>query len=160
MSDPLKEAMAVLDALRRRGTRVILTTHLNLIKGYAALREGVENAAVEFDEATLAPTYRLHYGIPGASSAFAIARSLGLPEEVLAAAPDHQTAPVQDAEERARAEPRAPCPPPVPGPRSAPIRVTGPASRAAARRCRDARRSRVLHAQKIHLRGCPGSAHG
>jgi DNA mismatch repair protein MutS2 len=79
-------AMAVLDALRRRGTRVILTTHLNLIKGYAALREGVENAAVEFDEATLAPTYRLHYGIPGASSAFAIARSLGLPEEVLAAA--------------------------------------------------------------------------
>ena len=76
-------AMAVLDTLRDRGARVILTTHLNLIKGYAHLREGVQNAAVEFDNRTLSPTYRLHYGIPGASNAFTIARRLGLPEEVL-----------------------------------------------------------------------------
>ncbi len=79
-------ALAVLDSLRRRGARTIATTHLNLVKGYAHLRGGVENAAVEFDAVTLAPTYRLHYGIPGASSAFTIARRLGLPEEVLAAA--------------------------------------------------------------------------
>jgi DNA mismatch repair protein MutS2 len=76
-------ALAVLDTLRGRGARVVVTTHLNLVKGYAHLQQGVQNAAVEFDEVTLAPTYRLHYGIPGASSAFTIARQLGLPEEVL-----------------------------------------------------------------------------
>jgi len=79
-------ALAVLDELRQRGARVILTTHLNLIKGYAHLQERVENAAVEFDPETLAPTFRLHYGIPGASSAFTIAARLGLPEAVLARA--------------------------------------------------------------------------
>jgi len=79
-------ALAVLDELRRRGARSIVTTHLNLVKGYAHLQGGVENAAVEFDSRTLAPTYRLHYGIPGASSAFTIARRLGLPEGVLAGA--------------------------------------------------------------------------
>ena len=79
-------ALAVLDELRQRGARVILTTHLNLIKGYAHLQDRVENAAVEFDPETLAPTYRLHYGIPGASSAFTIAARLGLPEAVLARA--------------------------------------------------------------------------
>ncbi len=79
-------AQAVLDTLRSRGARVILTTHLNLLKGYAHLREGAENAAVEFDSVSLAPTYRLHYGIPGASNAFTIARRLGLPDDVLATA--------------------------------------------------------------------------
>ncbi len=76
-------AMAVLDSLRARGARAVVTTHLNLIKGYALLHDGVENAAVEFDLQTLRPTYRLHYGIPGASSAFTIARTLGLPPDVL-----------------------------------------------------------------------------
>jgi DNA mismatch repair protein MutS2 len=79
-------ALAVLDSLRGRGARTIATTHLNLVKSYAHLRGGVENAAVEFDALTLEPTYRLHYGIPGASSAFTIARRLGLAEEVLATA--------------------------------------------------------------------------
>jgi DNA mismatch repair protein MutS2 len=76
-------ALAVLDSLRARGTRIVLTTHLNLVKGYAHLQTGVENAAVEFDSQTMAPSYRLHYGIPGASSAFTIARTLGIPEMVL-----------------------------------------------------------------------------
>ena len=79
-------ALAVLDHLRQRGARVIVTTHLHLIKGYAHLEDGVENAAVEFDAETLQPSFRLHYGIPGASHAFTIARRLGLPEELLARA--------------------------------------------------------------------------
>ena len=79
-------AMAMLDHLRAAGVRTVATTHLNLIKGYAATQAGVENAAVEFDPETLQPTYRLHYGIPGASQAFAIARRLGLPAEVMARA--------------------------------------------------------------------------
>lgn len=76
-------ALAVLDHLRQRGARTIVTTHLHLIKGYAHLEDGVENAAVEFDADTLQPSFRLHYGIPGASHAFTIARRLGLPDELL-----------------------------------------------------------------------------
>ena len=79
-------ALAVLDRLRQSGARTIATTHLHLIKGYAHLEDGVENAAVEFDAETLQPSFRLHYGIPGASHAFTIARRLGLPDELLARA--------------------------------------------------------------------------
>jgi DNA mismatch repair protein MutS2 len=82
-------AMAILDHLRNAGVRAVATTHLNLIKGYAATRDGVENAAVEFDPVTLRPTYRLHYGIPGASQAFTIARRLGLPDEIMRCAEDY-----------------------------------------------------------------------
>lgn len=81
-------ALATLDQLRRLGARVIATTHLHLIKGYAHLEDAVQNAAVEFDAVTLQPSFRLHYGIPGASHAFTIARRLGLPDELLQQA-DH-----------------------------------------------------------------------
>lgn len=88
-TDPSEGAaliLAALDRLRETGARTLLTTHLNLLKGYAQLRDGVENAAVEFDPATLQPTYRLHYGIPGESSAFTIARHYGIDEAVLTSA--------------------------------------------------------------------------
>ena len=75
--------ISAIDALRERGAKVVLTTHLNLLKGYAQLHDDVENAAVEFDPESLRPTYRLHYGIPGESGAFTIARHFGLPEDVL-----------------------------------------------------------------------------
>ncbi len=81
--------LAMLDSLRQKGARVALTTHLNMVKGYALLHPQVETAAVEFDPRTLAPTYRLHYGIPGASKAFAIARNLGISEEILERARDY-----------------------------------------------------------------------
>ncbi len=76
-------ALAVLDRLRQVGARTMATTHLHLIKGYAHLEDGVENAAVEFDTETLQPSFRLHYGIPGASHAFTIARRLGLSDDLL-----------------------------------------------------------------------------
>jgi DNA mismatch repair protein MutS2 len=79
-------ALAVLDQLRQQGARTMVTTHLHLIKGYAHLEDGVENAAVEFDAESLRPSFRLHYGIPGASHAFTIARRLGLPDQLLARA--------------------------------------------------------------------------
>ncbi|MBW2520066.1 MAG: endonuclease MutS2 [Deltaproteobacteria bacterium] len=85
-TDPVEGAalaLATLDQLRQAGSRVLATTHLHVIKGYAQLEEGVVNAAVEFDEDTLLPTYRLHYGIPGASQAFTIAERLGLPAGLL-----------------------------------------------------------------------------
>jgi len=76
-------AAALLEQLRTQRAKTVVTTHLNLVKGYAQLTEGVENAAVEFDPETLEPTYRLHYGVPGASGALTIARRMGLPEELL-----------------------------------------------------------------------------
>jgi len=76
-------AQAVLDQLCRQGAKVVLTTHLGQLKHFAHAQEGVENAAVEFDPETLVPKYRLTYGIPGASSAMATARRLGLPAVVL-----------------------------------------------------------------------------
>ena len=82
-------ALAAVDCLRDLDVRVMATTHLHIIKGYAQLEAGVENAAVEFDAETLQPTYRLHYGIPGASHAFTIARRIGLPEKLLNAAEDY-----------------------------------------------------------------------
>ena len=76
-------AQAVLDQLCLKGAKTLLTTHLGQLKLFAHSRPGIENAAVEFDPQTLAPRYRLSYGIPGASSAMATARRLGLPEVVL-----------------------------------------------------------------------------
>ncbi len=91
--------ISAIDSLRERGSKVVLTTHLNLLKGYAQLHDDVENAAVEFDPETLQPTYRLHYGIPGESGAFTIARHYDLPEEIIARAESYLGAGEQEGRE-------------------------------------------------------------
>ncbi|MCC7494086.1 MAG: endonuclease MutS2 [Fimbriimonadaceae bacterium] len=79
-------AEAVLGALHQRGCRVVATTHHGSLKHFAYQTSGVENASVEFDRGSLAPTWRLLTGIPGASHAFDIARRYGMPDEVVATA--------------------------------------------------------------------------
>ena len=79
-------ACAVLQSLHSKGAMTVVTTHLGQVKGFVHEQPGMENAAVEFDPETLAPTYRLILGQPGASHAIRIARRLGLPAEVLEAA--------------------------------------------------------------------------
>jgi len=79
-------ACAVLGALHEKGATTVVTTHLGQVKGFVHEHAGMENAAAEFDPETLEPTYRLILGRPGASHALRIARRLGLPEDVLAAA--------------------------------------------------------------------------
>src|SRR5260370_34886584 len=59
------------------------TTHHDRLKAYASTTPGVLNAAVEFDDVNLRPTYRLMVGVPGGSSGIDIARRLGLPERVI-----------------------------------------------------------------------------
>ncbi len=85
-TDPAEGAalvQAVLDRLCQQGAKILLTTHLGQLKHFAHGEAGVENAAVEFDPETLAPTYRLRYGIPGGSSALTTASRLGLPKSVV-----------------------------------------------------------------------------
>ena len=64
----------------------VATTHFGELKALKYNDPRFENASVEFDEASLRPTYRLLWGIPGRSNALAVARRLGLPEAVLQAA--------------------------------------------------------------------------
>ncbi len=84
-------AMAVLEYLYARRSKVIATTHYSELKVFAFEREGVENASVEFDTKTLRPTYRLLIGQPGRSSAFEIALRLGLQEQIVTRARDFIT---------------------------------------------------------------------
>ncbi len=76
-------AEALLLRLANLGVKVVVTTHYNSLKALAQTTPGFLNASVEFDIATLSPTYRLFIGIPGGSSAIEIAGRLGMDESIL-----------------------------------------------------------------------------
>jgi DNA mismatch repair protein MutS2 len=77
---------AILDELDGIGCRAIVTTHIGDLKTYALSNPAAENAAVEFDDETFRPRYRLRIGDIGVSNALKIARQLHLPEHVVARA--------------------------------------------------------------------------
>jgi len=76
-------AMAILEELTARRSVTLVTTHQGALKAFAAETPGVENGSMEFDTATLRPTYRFRLGLPGSSYALEIARRWGIPEEVI-----------------------------------------------------------------------------
>ena len=77
-------AAATLVSLTGRGTLTLATTHLGSLKNLASHTPGVVNASLQFDAATLTPTYRFLKGVPGRSYGLAIARRLGVAPEILA----------------------------------------------------------------------------
>jgi len=79
-------AVAVAEHLLERRAWTLITTHLTALKVYAAGHMGVLNAAAGFDEVTLAPTYELRLGVPGASAGLNIAARLGLDPAIVARA--------------------------------------------------------------------------
>jgi len=79
-------AMAILDELFARRSRVFVTSHHGVLKNYAYRKSGCINASVSFDEATLRPSYRILMGIPGESRAVDIAEKNGLSPDVICAA--------------------------------------------------------------------------
>lgn len=102
-------ARALIESLLDRGPVVIATTHYPEVKAFAYATPGVENASVEFDVESLAPTYRLMVGVPGRSNALAIARRLGMPAEIVDSAsglltPDDERADVLIEDIRRRRE--------------------------------------------------------
>jgi DNA mismatch repair protein MutS2 len=76
-------AAALLEDLLDRGATVLVTTHLDELKALALSDPRFANARVGFDPERLAPTFQLHLGSPGSSSAIEVARRVGLPEPVL-----------------------------------------------------------------------------
>ncbi|UQZ34175.1 DNA mismatch repair protein MutS [Paenibacillus sp. PK3_47] len=76
-------SIAILEELNRKGANVIVTTHFNELKAFAAATPGFQNARMEFDKDTLQPLYRLTIGEAGESYALQIAQKLGIPENVI-----------------------------------------------------------------------------
>ncbi len=76
-------AAAILEALVERGAAVLVTTHLDELKALALTDPRYANARVGFDAVKLQPTYQLHLGTPGSSSAIEVAARVGLPPAVV-----------------------------------------------------------------------------
>src|SRR5512133_2354186 len=76
-------AAGILEALVERGAAVLVTTHLDELKALALTDARYANARVGFDAERLQPTYQLHLGTPGSSSAIEVAARVGLPPAVV-----------------------------------------------------------------------------
>lgn len=82
-------AAAVLEYLTARGALTIATTHHGALKVFAHETPGIENGAMEFDQATLTPTYRFRAGVPGSSYALEMADRLGFHASLMARAREY-----------------------------------------------------------------------
>ncbi len=85
-TDPQEGAalgLSILERLLETRALVLASTHLTPLKYFAVRHPGVKTASMEFDLATLSPTFRVVEGVPGKSNAFVIAERLGLPSPLV-----------------------------------------------------------------------------
>lgn len=71
-------AESFLERFVRQHAYGIITTHYGNLKDFAEVTRGVINAAMQFDNQELKPTYMLLEGVPGRSYAFEMARRVGV----------------------------------------------------------------------------------
>jgi len=76
-------AVALIDALRKKHTYTIATSHSHLVKLYGLTMNNILSASVAYDEERLLPLYKLKYGIAGESKAFDILKVIGFPSLLL-----------------------------------------------------------------------------
>ena len=79
-------AEAVLDRFNKNKVFGVITTHYTNLKHFAAQTEGIVNGAMLYDRNQMRPLFMLSIGTAGSSFAIEIARKIGLPEDVIAAA--------------------------------------------------------------------------
>jgi len=91
-------ARAILLHFLSQGTMTVATTHYTELKALAHATRGMQNAALEVDPVTMAPTYHLTVGAPGGSNALATASRLGLPGEIIGRARDMLSRGAQEIE--------------------------------------------------------------
>lgn len=85
-TDPMEGsafAMAVIDYLKSKKCKAMISTHYSEVKAHGYNEDGIETASMEFDSNTLSPTYKLLMGVPGESNALTIAKRLGVLDEVI-----------------------------------------------------------------------------
>lgn len=88
-TDPAEGAALAIGLMNHLGTRrcmLAIATHSTAVKLHAYSQAGFEAAAVDFDADRLTPLYRLKPHTIGQSYGLAVARRLGLPEEIISAA--------------------------------------------------------------------------
>jgi DNA mismatch repair protein MutS2 len=76
-------AMGVMDAFVEKGCRVVVTTHLNLIKAYGYMKNFAFNVATSFDSRSMKPLYQLVYGTAGYSNAINVAKNIEVPQAII-----------------------------------------------------------------------------
>ncbi len=84
-TDPVEGAVlaqVILEKLAQKGVISTVTTHYGELKALEYTNSYFKNASVEFNTATLKPTYKLLIGIPGLSNAISIAANLGMDKEL------------------------------------------------------------------------------
>ena len=88
-TDPAEGAALAIGLMNHLGTRrcmLAIATHSTAVKLHAYSQARFEAAAVDFDADRLEPLYRLKPHTIGQSYGLAVARRLGLPEEIISAA--------------------------------------------------------------------------
>ncbi len=82
-------AQAAIDSVLEKQAYVAAATHFPALKAYALAKENVRAASVLFDPSTRKPLYRLAFDQVGLSQALDVARTHGMPEEILKRAEEY-----------------------------------------------------------------------
>lgn len=76
-------AEVIMEELARKHSMGVVTTHYLNLKVMANRVPGILNGAMQFDEQSLQPLYKLTVGKPGSSYTFSIAERIGLPRQLI-----------------------------------------------------------------------------